>query len=77
MRLHFLPILSLLLRACASSFDLREPAPHHLDARDTSDVCAVISGKIPVYSSDYTPEPLNIGELSFHRKVYVQVLLCC
>ena len=43
---HFLPVLSLLLRARASSLDSREPAPHHLDVRDTSDVCAVVSGFI-------------------------------
>ena len=37
-----LPVLSLLLGACASSLDSRQPVPHQLDVRDTPDVCATV-----------------------------------
>ena len=61
----FLPVLSLLLRARASSFDSRGPAPHHLDIRDTSDVCAVVSGNVVVFVFGYQTL-VPISELSFH-----------
>ena len=60
---HFLPVLGLLLRARASSFDSREPAPHRLDVRDTSDVCAVVTGTY-LYGG-FSSSLRSIGVLSF------------
>ena len=70
---HFLPVLRLLLRARASSFDSREPAPHRLDVRDTSDVCTIVSGTVPYNDG---PGVAYIGVLSCYCKVYDRVLLC-
>jgi hypothetical protein len=40
---HVLPILSFLFGASASSLESRQPDAHPLDARDVSDVCALLN----------------------------------
>jgi hypothetical protein len=40
---HILPIFSLLVGIRASSLDSRRPDAHPLDARDVSDVCALLT----------------------------------
>ena len=40
-----LPFLSLLFGASASSLDSRRPDAHPLDARDVSNVCAVLTSR--------------------------------
>jgi hypothetical protein len=49
---HILPIFSLLFVASASSLDSRRADAHPLDARDASDVCALIDQPLWVTSLD-------------------------
>lgn len=45
---RFLPALSLLLGARASSLDTRSPKPHRHDVRDLLDVCVYLNADLKV-----------------------------
>ena len=68
-----LPVLSLLLDARATFLDLRQPAPHRLDVRDTSDTCAALDENLLISSTGIL---ILIGGSCFHFSVHGRVFLC-
>ena len=57
---HVLPVLSLLLGAHAFSLDSRGSAPHRLDMRSTTDVCASLTN-VPLEVTLPDGRPFNAG----------------